>query len=448
MKRWRGPLAAGRSLRCGWFLMLLGFVLVGSGCRPPEPAATQPGPLARPVGVPEPDVSAIDPKLAALIQTGQAQVRSQPASGEAWGRLGQAFEAAEFLDEAQVCYGRAVEQEPASPRWLHLLALRELGAQPEQALTHLRMASQLTGPPADASRLRWVQALVERGRWTEATAELTPWLAEHPEHPAARLEMARVLVAQGQAEAGLPWLGPCLTNPYTARPALLLLSQARLRVGDADGATAAARKAASMPRPFDWPDPYLREVHALHQDRQRLAEQANRLLMQQRLPEAEARLQTLLGEAPQDAEGWLVMGRLRLQQRRLPEAETALKRHLEIRPDSLNGLIQLGMALAGQARWPEAGATFERAVALKPDFAQAHFNLCLARAGAGDLTGAQQAIREALRCNPGDAAALAVLAELHLQAGQMTEGRAALTEALRLDPNQPRARALAERLNR
>ena len=52
-------------------------------------------------------------------------------------------------------------------------------------------------------------------------------------------------------------------------------------------ATALATRAAQMPRPFDWPDPYLREVQSLRADRQKFQDQANSLLMRQRFKEAE-----------------------------------------------------------------------------------------------------------------------------------------------------------------
>lgn len=395
---------------------------------------------------PEVRLDAVDPALASGIRSARSAVEREPGSAGAWGRLGQALEAAEFMEEARGCYARAVSGDPASARWHHLLALREVDQDPASGLDHLARAALLAGTNTDAPRLRWAQALGERGQVDPAVAALKPLLDANPAHPAARLELARLRLAQGRASEGAELVAPCLTNPYTARHALLVLAQARQRLGDAEGAAAAARRAAAMPRPFDWPDPFLREVQALRKDRQQLAEQANSLVVQNRLDEAGRVLETLLATRPGDAEGLLVLGRLRLRQERCAEAEETLRQHLRVRADSLNGLVQLGLAQMCQSHWADAAASFARAVELKPDFAQAHANLAMARAAAGDLPGGVAAVRQALRCSPGDAGYHALLGELLARSGDLPGAREAVGRALQADPNQPRARTLAEKL--
>ena len=157
-----------------------------------------------------------------------------------------------------------------------------------------------------------------------------------------------------------------------------------------------------MPRPFDWPDPFLREVQALRNDREKMADQGNALIQQQRTKEAAPILAGMLKATPDDPEGLLLLGRLRYLEKNCPEAENALLRHLALQPNSLNGLMQLGLSLLCQQRWREAAEVFEKAVALKPDFAQGHSNLGYARSRSGDGGGAIRSYRTALRCNPGD----------------------------------------------
>ena len=140
---------------------------------------------------------------------------------------------------------------------------------------------------------------------------------------------------------------------------MLLAAQIAQRNGQPDTAAQLSRRAASLPRPFDWPDPVLREVQSLRIDRARLADQANVLLQQQRLKEAELAVTRLLNAFPDDSEGLLLLGRLRYQERRCPEAEAAFRRQLSIHPNSLNGLIQLGLALLCQQKWTNAIATLE-----------------------------------------------------------------------------------------
>ena len=156
--------------------------------------------------------------------------------------------------------------------------------------------------------------------------------------------MARVLLARNELDRAAESLALCVTNPYTARPALLVLSQIRQRQGDAASAAGLARRAAAMPRPFDWPDPWLREVQFRRADRQKLQDQANGLLMQQRVKEAEAAIDKLLKAFPDDPEGWLLRGRLHFLERRCAEAEEAFRRYLSLQPVSINGLVLLQSA--------------------------------------------------------------------------------------------------------
>src|SRR6185503_20262505 len=160
---------------------------------------------------------------------------------------------------------------------------------------------------------------------------------------------------------------------------------------------------------------------SLRADRQRLAEQANGFIQQQRTKEGEAALTKLLTAFPDDPEGLLLMGRLRYVERNCAEAEQWYQRHLQVQANSLNGLIQLALALLCQQRWNDGAAVLERAIALKPDFAQAHSNLGYARSRSGDSAGAIRAYRDALRCNPGDANAHLALAEELLRAGNQAE---------------------------
>ena len=394
------------------------------------------------VEVPVVDTSSLDSFQAGMISNAVAAVRAQAESAEAWGKLGQAFEAAEFYGEAMKCYQRAVELDAGSGKWLYLLALRQLQEQPEVALTNLAEAVKRVPATNDAPRLRLAQALVERGRYGEALPHLNALMAVDANHAAARVELARIKLAAGDAAAvaEVPeLLRPAMTNNYTARAAHLLLSQARQRVGDAEGAAALARRAAAMPEAFDWPDVYLREVQSLMGADQALSERANALLGQGRFEEAERVLQQLVQRGPENPEPLLLLGRLRIQQRRCGEAEAFLQRHLALRTNSLQGYVQLGLARYCDSRWEAAAEAFRKATELKPDFAQAHYNLGLALARRGDNEGAKAAYQSALQINPADANAHAALAEEFLRAGDRARAEQHASDALRIDAKHAKA---------
>ena len=394
------------------------------------------------VGVPVVDTSSLDSFQAGLISNAVVAVRAQEQSAEAWGKLGQAFEAAEFYGEALRCYQRAVELDAGSGKWRYLLALRQLQEEPEVALTNLMEAVKRVPGTNDAPRLRLAQALVERGRYEQALPHLNELLTVDMNHAAARVELARIKLAtvEAAAVAEVPeLLRPAMTNNYTARAAHLLLSQARQRMGDGEGAATLARRAAAMPEAFDWPDVYLREVQSLMGADQALSERANALLAQGRFEEAERVLQQLMQRGPENPEPLLLLGRLRIQQRRCGEAETFLQRHLALRTNSLQGYVQLGLARFCESRWQPAAEAFRKATELKPDFAQAHYNLGLALARHGDSEGAKAAYQSALGINPADANAHAAVAEEFLRAGDRARAHKHAMEALRIDAKHAKA---------
>lgn len=386
--------------------------------------------------------------MATLIETSRLAAVRAPASAGAWGKLGQVFHAVDFFAEASVCYAKAAELDARAPRWPHLLGLLQLQEQPDAAISNLTRAVALTGVQPDAPIVQLSRALIERGRFDEATKHLQLLLGASPDHPAARLEMARVYLARNELTRAGESLVACATNSHTARPALLLLAQIRQRMGDTERAAQVSRRAASMSRPFDWPDPWLREAVVLRMDRQKLADQANGMLMQQRLPEAGAALNRLLNLFPEDAEGLLLLGRLRALEQRQPEAEEAFRRHLVAQPASLNGMIQLGICLLRQQRWNDAAGVLRQAITLKPDFAQAHSNLGYALAEAGDVAGAIVSYQNALRNAPGDPSTHLALAEQLHKAGRATEAIVHARRAEELDPQDPRARTLIEQIEK
>jgi cytochrome c-type biogenesis protein CcmH/NrfG len=421
-------------------LLIVALVLT-LGCSPSQQPSSE---LATPPSV---NLTALDPFLSQTVSNAYAAVQSTPRSADAWGRLGHALDAAGFARDAQSCYERASALDPQAARWLYLGSLSQLQDDPSVGLSNLFRAVELVPATNEAPRLRLAQALIERGRFTEASAQLQRLLAMNANHPAARVELARIALSSNQLARVEELLGPSMTNAYTARPALLLLSQAKQRLGDTAGADTLARRAAAMPRPFDWPDPYLREVQALRADESHLADRANALAMQGRFAEAERILNELLLRTPDHPEALLLLGRLRIQQRRCADAELLLQRHLARRTNSLHGFVQLGLARFCEGRWTDAADAFRQATRLKPDFAQAHYDLGLALARAGNTPAAIESYQNAIRCDPADANAHAAIAEEFLRANNPGSARRHAENALRLDPKHAKAIKLLERLN-
>ena len=88
-----------------------------------------------------------------MLKEARRDVRSEPTSAGAWGRLGAAYQAHRFHDAAAVCYRRAHELAPEDFRWLYFRAIARqgAGAEPDEIVELFGSAAALR---ADYAALR------------------------------------------------------------------------------------------------------------------------------------------------------------------------------------------------------------------------------------------------------------------------------------------------------
>jgi tetratricopeptide (TPR) repeat protein len=392
--------------------------------------------------------SGLDRVVGALLDKTVAEVRASPRSGAAWGKLGMVLQNYDFKREARYCFAQAERFDPRQPRWPYFQGVLLASRDSRQAIDHLQRATELGGDQPDAPRLRLAQLLAEQGRLDDAERQFKELLRTQPNHAPALLGLARLSQARGQSEESTAYLRRCLTDHHTARSAYTLLAATQQRLANAAAAQTASRLAATLPPDEPWPDPFALEASRFYVGRQAWRDQAEQLLKQGRRDEAGLLISRLVTEYPDAAEGWLLLGRLRVVQKECPAAEQALRRVLAIDPTSVNGCVQLGAALLCQERYAEAAEVFQKAIHYKPDLDAAHFNLGYALAREGQGEAAIHSFREAIRCNPGFVDAYITLADLLSQVGQKAEAIACLRRAQDLNPSDDRARFLLERMQR
>jgi tetratricopeptide (TPR) repeat protein len=401
------------------------------------------------LSVPQPPTvpcDGLDGAAASQISQALNEVRSSPRSDQAWGKLGLALEASEFKTEAVFCFEQAERFGSSKLRWPYFQALLLRQDHPEKAITKFQRAVELNRPQSDIPRLRFAQFLAERGKLREAEGHFQELLRSNPNHGPALLGLARLSFTEGRLQESTEYLKRCLENVHVARSAYLLLTTVQQRLGNVRAAQGAAEIAATLPPDQTWPDPFAKEAAEFQVARQALIDRGLQLVKQGRLQEALPLVTRVVQQYPQDAEAWLLLGRLRLQQKDCREAERAIRRHLALSPESVNGCAQLGMALLCLERYPDAAAAFEKAVQLKPDFGEAHFNRGFALARMGQGAEAMQSFREAIRCTPNFIEPYITLADLLSQSGQKEEALFFLNRALELNPADERAKVLSERV--
>lgn len=115
-----------------------------------------------------------------------------------------------------------------------------------------------------------------------------------------------------------------------------------------------------------------------------------------------AEIETRLQAHPEDARGWLMLGRADRYLGRHAEAAAALRRAVALGQDDAETLADLGESLAIRDRrvGEEAAAAFARALGRDPAAARPIFYLGVARAEAGDLAGAVEVWRGGAALQP------------------------------------------------
>lgn len=120
---------------------------------------------------------------------------------------------------------------------------------------------------------------------------------------------------------------------------------------------------------------------------------------------------------------------------KFPEAVAKLERLLPQAPQSFEIQELLGLSYSSQSQDAKALPHLEAAVRLKPDSAEARTNLAACLTHAGKLDQAGEQFRKALALEPRDYDANHNLGEFYIQSGNMTEARPLLEQAQKANPS-------------
>jgi tetratricopeptide (TPR) repeat protein len=384
----------------------------------------------------------VDPAVAAVVQEACRAVHRSPRSAATWGRLGMVLLAHDFLSEATVCLSQAERLDRREPRWPYYQGVALSLGNPDAAIPRLERAVALCGDTPDGPRLRLAEFLLDQGRYGTATDYFDQLLHRNPEHPRAHLGLARLAYQHDDLSNALAHLRRCKDNPFTQKAAAVLLAELGQRTGEQRKAPRSLPLAEDVPDDPAWPDPYMDEVEQLQTGRQGGIARMEKLLAQQRVPEAMQLVREQLRDDPYSDWAWLWLGRLLIQQDQLVLAEQALREAARRAPQSLETQFYLGVALYCQGKSRDAASYFRRATELKPDYALAHYNLGHCLIQQGERTAALQAFRMAVRCKANFADAHVNLGNLLLQNRQYGEGVRHLQYAAELNPGDPRTKNL------
>ena len=428
----------------------------------------------------QPDLTGMEPRVAAALEEARRAVLERPGDAEAWGAFAAVCHAHRLMPEAEASYRRAIELAPEEFRWPYLLAVaREVNsADADDVIAGFEAAARLR-PDYAALWVRLGDAMSIRGAYDRAATAFAGALELAPDEPLAHRGLGQVRLAQGDAEGALAPLEQAARLMPDDRVTFAALAQVYARLGRADASTAAERRAKETEPRSGLSDPVLEnEVMLRGVSASRSLDRALVLLRQEELERALEDLRIVEESRPQDpvVHYWLgvALGKLKkdstalqhyaraleldpdfvqaiIEQARtherlgaLVEADRGYRRALELRPDHGPLLATLARLLGRRERYAESAATYDRA-AERTELSDRDgllWGIAVLRGG-----NAQRAIgilEEALEHDPGNRDAHFNLGEAYRIRGRRADAMAQYEAAVRA--GHPTAARQLERL--
>ncbi len=193
-------------------------------------------------------------------------------------------------------------------------------------------------------------------------------LAADPGQPRALFLSGLLLLDDNRPDDAARMLALAVERDPTHRAARVNLARALLAASRTDAALAAAETGLAA-----FPD--IAELHFVR---------GTALNAARRSTEAAAALARAVALDPGHAPSWLNLGNAEADLDRLDEAERHIGTALRLAPSLIEAHASLGFVLTSLGRLDEARAACGAAIAHVPDFAQAHWNLATAALLAGD----------------------------------------------------------------
>jgi len=441
----------GRQSTFATALLLALAMLSGCGRQEPEAAKSRSseGP---PWSLPSPDLDRLEAAVMTQLQgiraaavTASEPGRSPGEAAEAIGNLGMHYEAYDFSESAESCYGHAVALDPTRHDWLRLhgRTLAALGRTEEAIVLFERALSQRPGDVPTLLDLGETQ--LERGESGTARDSFARALDLAPASTAVLYALGRAELADDEPASAARHLEEALRLEPRATAIHHPLGLALRGTGERERALEHLQLRGPTKPPLN--DPLQDRIAALvggmrvHQNR------GSRLFEAGLLEEAAAEYRLAVQADPDDPLPLGNLGAVLVRLGHTDEGLEALAAALALSPDEVDVLFNLGTTLAALGRDDEALETFDHVLRQDVDHVAASVNAGNALRRLGRFEEALPHYRVAIRVEPGNAtyrlAEVLTLARL----GRHAESLAATVTALQVSPGDPALRQALARLS-
>jgi tetratricopeptide (TPR) repeat protein len=386
--------------------------------------------------IPDPDASAMEPRVRAAIADARRAVTAQPRLAPAWGHLGAVFDVHGLYPEAVACYRRARELDPAEFAWAYLLAIvRDVdGAGTDEVEALFAAAAQLA-PDYPQVWFRMGHARSLRGDLARAADAFRRAIQLDPRFGPAHRGLGQVLLAAGHPDQALAPLGVAAELLPEDGSTMSSIVQALRHSGQAVQAREVAARAAGLSAQQAIADPVVaREVTAHGASSAHLMDRAESLLARGDHAAAARLLEAVLETRPAEAHVHYALGVALAGTGREDEAQSLQRRALGLDPAHVAAHVELARLLERQVRLDEALQVCRRAHAVAPLDPAVLATLARLLLRSGDDRGAIEVYEDLAGLAPLEPLELSNWGNALLREGRPEQAIERYREALRLDP--------------
>jgi tetratricopeptide (TPR) repeat protein len=341
-------------------------------------------PPSRPIDlltVPQPDVASVDKTVQEQIQAAQnalSAVLARPDApnaekAQAFGSLGQIYQAYSFDDAALACYENAARLEAQSFRWNYYAGyLHQTSGNTDSAVHDYERALTIKGNDRST--------MLRLGNLELAANQLQlakSWFSKAGDQPrpsaAALLGLGKVALIEHQYPAARKYFREALAREPQASSIHYQLAMAYRGLGDVPRMQEQLKLRGDVEPTIE--DPLLDEIALLKLGKVGLLERGSTAVRENRLADAVASYRELVRLDPSDAIAYKYLG---VALARSGNREEALKQYthaLQLNPNNPTVHYDMGILLFESGKEEAAISHFREAVRLDPGSVSAHFQL-------------------------------------------------------------------------
>jgi tetratricopeptide (TPR) repeat protein len=366
------------------------------------------------VDVPQPDLASLEAGVQEHIRTTQkaladalANSASTPVErGEAFGTLGQVYQAYGFDDAARASYENAAKLNPHSFRWHYYAGYLEQRIGDNDSALRSYQQAQVIRPKDTIVLLRLGNLELSANHTDLAKTWFLKSVAQSGPSSAALMGLGKTALADRQYTDAVQYLKQALAQEPRASSIHYQLAMAYRGSGDADQMQKELQARGDTDPTVK--DPLLDEIKLLKQGKTGLLERAGKAMHEGRFLDACAAYREMIRLDPNDAIAYRY----------------------------------LGVALAKSGNFTDALQNYDHALRLDPNSAAIHYSTGILLIETGKEESAIEHFREASRIDPGLVASHLQLANLLMRKGKGEEASREYAIVAELDPQNPFVRLM------